>query len=69
MGEGRGVYRVLVGKPEGKRPRGRPRRMGEDNLKMDLRVIGIDLVNWIRLAQDKIQWQAFVSTIMNLRVS
>jgi hypothetical protein len=68
MGEGRGVYRVLVGRPEGKRPLGRPRRMWEDNIKMDLRETGIDGTNWIRLAQDRIQWQAFVNTVMNLRV-
>jgi hypothetical protein len=55
MGEGRGVYRVLVGRPEGKRPLGRPRRRWEDNIKMDLRKIGIDRVNWIRLAQDRVQ--------------
>jgi hypothetical protein len=55
--EGRGVYSVLVGKPEGKRPVGRPRRMWEDNIKMDLREIGIDGANWIRLAQDRVQWR------------
>jgi hypothetical protein len=55
MGEGRGVHRVLVGKPEGKRPLGRPRRRWEDNIKMDLREIGIDGANWIRLAQDRVQ--------------
>jgi hypothetical protein len=68
MGEGRGVYRVLVRMPEGKRPLGRPRRRLEDNIKMDLREIGIDRANWIRLAQDKVQWWAFVNTVMNLRV-
>jgi hypothetical protein len=68
MGEGRGVYRVLVGKPEEKRPLGRPRRRWEDNIKMDLRKIGIDEVNWIQLAQDRVRWRAFVSTVMNLRV-
>jgi hypothetical protein len=68
MGEGRGVYRVLVGRPEGKRPLGIPRSRWEDNIKMDLREIGIDGANWIRLAQDKFQWQAFVNTAMNLRV-
>jgi hypothetical protein len=52
MGEGRGVYRVLVGRPEGKRPLGRPRRMWEGSIEMDLRKIGIDGANWIRLAQD-----------------
>jgi hypothetical protein len=54
MGEGRGVYRVLVGRPEGKRPLGRPRRMWEDNIKMDLRETGIDGANWIQLAQDSV---------------
>jgi hypothetical protein len=68
MGEGRGVYSVLVGRPEGKRPLGRPRRRWEDNIKMDLRKIGIDGANWIHLAQDRVQWRAFVSTAMNLRV-
>jgi hypothetical protein len=55
MGERRGVHRVLVGRPEGKRPLGRPRRRWEDNIKMDLREIGIDGANWIRLAQDMVQ--------------
>jgi hypothetical protein len=68
MDEGRGVYRVLVRRPEGKRPLGRPRRRWEDNIKMDLREIGIDRTNWIRLAQDRVQWWAFVNTVMNLRV-
>jgi hypothetical protein len=68
MGEGRGVYRVLVGRPEGKRPLQRPRRKWEDNIKMDLREIGIDGVNWIQLSQDRVQCQAFVNTVMNLRV-
>jgi hypothetical protein len=54
MGERRGVYWVLVGRPEGKRPLGRPRRRWEDNIKMDLRETGIDVVNWIRLAQDRV---------------
>jgi hypothetical protein len=67
-GEGRGVYRVLVGRPEGKRPLGRPRRRWEDNIKMDLREIGIEWANWIQLAQDRAQWRAFVNTEMNLRV-
>jgi hypothetical protein len=61
-------YRVLVGRPEGKRPLGRPRRRLEDNIKMDLEEIGIDGVNWIRLAQDRVQWRAFVNTVMNFRV-
>jgi hypothetical protein len=68
MGEGRVVYRVLVGKPEGKRPLGRPRSRWEDNIKMDLRDIGIDEANWIRLAQHTVRWRAFVSTVINLRV-
>jgi hypothetical protein len=67
-GEGRGVYRVLVGRPEGKRPRGRPRRRWEDNIKMDLREIGIDKANWIQLAQDRVKWRACVNTVMNLGV-
>jgi hypothetical protein len=67
MGEGRDVYRVLVGRPEAKRPLGSPRRSGEDNIKMDLRGIGIDGANWIRLAQDMVQWWAFVSTVVNIR--
>jgi hypothetical protein len=68
MGEGRGVYRVLVRKPEDNRPLGRPRRRWEDNNKMDLREIGIDGANWIRLVQDRVQWWAFVNTVMNLQV-
>jgi hypothetical protein len=67
MGEGRVAYRVLVGRPEGKRPLGRPRRRWEDSIKMDLRETGIDRANWIRLAQDRVQWRAFVNTVMNLR--
>jgi hypothetical protein len=57
MGEGRGVYRVLVGRPEGKRPLERPRRRWEDNIKLDLREIGIDGANWIQLAQDRFPWR------------
>jgi hypothetical protein len=68
MGEGRGVYRVLIGRPEEKRPLGRPRRMWEDNIKMELRETGIDMANWTRLAQDRVKWRAFVNTVMNLRV-
>jgi hypothetical protein len=70
IGEGRGVYRyrALVGRPEGKRPLGRPRRRWEDNIKMDLREIGIDGVNWIQLVQDRVQWRACVNTVMNLWV-
>jgi len=68
MGEGIGVYRILVWRPEGKRQLGRPRRRWEDNINMDLREIGLDGANWIRLAQDRVQWRAFVNTGMNLRV-
>jgi hypothetical protein len=68
MGEGRGVNRVLVGRPEGKKPLGRPRRRWEDNIKMDLKEIGIDGANWIRLAQDRVQRQVFVNTVTNLQV-
>jgi hypothetical protein len=68
MGEGRDVYRILVGRPEGKRPLERPRRRWEDNIKMYLREIGIDGADWIRLAQDMVQLRAFVNTVMNLRV-
>jgi hypothetical protein len=68
MEEGRGVYRVLVGKPKCKRPLGRPRRSWKDNIKLDLREIGIDGTNWIRLAQDGVQWRAFVSTVMTLLI-
>jgi hypothetical protein len=65
---GKGVYRVFVGRLEGKRPLGRPRCRWEDNIKMDLREIRIDGENWIRLAQVRVQWRAFVSMVMNLRV-
>jgi hypothetical protein len=68
LGEGRGVYKILVGWPEGKRPLGRPRRRWKDNIKMDLREIGLDGANWIRLAQDSVQCRAFVNMVMNLRV-
>jgi hypothetical protein len=68
MGEGRGAYRVLLGWPEGKRPLGRPRRRGEDNIKLDSRETGIDKANWIQLAQDTVQWRAFVNTVKNFRV-
>jgi hypothetical protein len=69
MGEGRGVYRVLVGRPGCKRPLRRPRRRWEDNIKLDFREIGIDGANWICLAQDRVQWRAFVNTVMNFRVT
>jgi hypothetical protein len=62
------VYRVLVGRPEGKRPLGRPRRRWEENIKLDLREIGIDGANWIQLAQDRVHRRAFVNTVMNLQV-
>jgi hypothetical protein len=68
MGEDRKVYKVLVGKPEGKRPLGRPRRRWEDGIIMDLRVIGWRGVDWIRLAQDRDRWRAVVSAGINLRV-
>jgi hypothetical protein len=68
MGEERKVYKVLVGKPEGKRPLGRPRRRWEDGISMDLRQIVLRGVDWIRLAQDRDRWRAVVSTVMNLRV-
>jgi hypothetical protein len=68
MGEWRGVYRVLVGRPEFKRPLGRPRHRQEDNIKVDIREIGINGVNWIQLTQDRVQWWAFVNAVMNLRV-
>jgi len=67
IGEGRGVNRVLVGKPEGKRPLGRPRRRWEDNIKMHLREVGGG-GDWMELAQDRDRWRALVNTVMNLRV-
>jgi hypothetical protein len=68
MGEGRNVYRVLVGKSEGKRPLERPRRRWEDGIKTELREIGLGGVEWIQLAQDRDRWRAVVSAVMNLRV-
>jgi hypothetical protein len=67
MGETRNAYRLLMGKPEGKRPLGRPRRRGVDNIKIDLREIGWDGMDWVDLAQDRDQWRALVNTAMNLR--
>jgi hypothetical protein len=68
IGEKRNVYRLLVGKPEGKRPLGRPRRRWMDNTKMDLLDIGANVVDWIALAQDRYSWRALVNSVMNLRV-
>jgi hypothetical protein len=68
MGEGRAVHRFLVGKPEGKRPLGRPRRRWEDNIKMDLREVGGSCGDWMVLAQDRDRWRSLVNTVMNLRV-
>jgi len=68
MGEGRGVHRVLVGKPEGKRPLGRPRRRWKDNIEMDLREVGGGCEDWMELAQDRDRWRALVGMVMNLRV-
>ena len=67
MEKGRGVHSVLVGKPEGKRPLGRPRRRWEDNIKMDLEEVGRDCGDWMGLA-DRDRWRALVSTVMNFRV-
>jgi hypothetical protein len=68
IGKTRNAYRILVGKPEGKRSLGRPRRRWVDNIKMDLREIGWDGMDWIELAHDREQWGALVNTVMNLRV-
>jgi hypothetical protein len=68
MGEKRNSYRILVGKPEGKRPLGRPTRRWVDNIKMDLREIGWGEVDWFDMAQDRDQWRALVNTVLNLRV-
>jgi hypothetical protein len=68
MGEKRNVYRLLVGKPEGKRLLGRPRRRWIDNIKMDLLEIGLNVVDWIGLAEDRYRRRAFVNSVMNLRV-
>jgi hypothetical protein len=68
MGEKRNVYRLLVGKPEGKRPLGRPRRRWIDNIMMDLLEVGLSGVDWIGLAQDRYRWRALVNSVMNLRV-
>jgi len=68
MGERGGVHRVLVGKPEGKRPLGRPRRRWEDNIKKDLEEVGCGCMKWMKLAQDWDRWQALVNALMNFRV-
>jgi hypothetical protein len=68
MGEERGAYRVLVGKPDGKRPLGRPRRRWVYNIGMDLQEVGCGYVNWIGLVQDRYRWRTLVSAVMNLRV-
>jgi hypothetical protein len=68
MGEKMNVYRLLVGKPEGKRPLGRPRRRWIDNIKIDLSEIGLNVVDWIGLAQDRYRWRALVNSVMNLWV-
>jgi hypothetical protein len=67
-GEGRGVYRVLVGKPEGKRSLGRPRRRWEDNIKADLQELEYGSVDWIEVTQDRNRWRSFLNEVMNLRV-
>ena len=68
MEERRGVHKVLVGKPEGKRPLGRPRRRWEDNIKMDLQEMGRGYGDWMELAEDRDRWRALVSTVMNFGV-
>jgi hypothetical protein len=68
MGEGRGVYRVLVGKPEGKRPLGRPRRRWEVNVKIDFQEVGCEGMAWTELSEDRNKWRALVNAVMNLRV-
>ena len=68
MGEDRGMHRVLVGKPEGKRPLGRPRRRWEDNIKMDLKEFGRGRGDWMELAEDRDGWRALVGTVRNFQV-
>jgi hypothetical protein len=68
MGEGRGVYRVLVGKPGGRRPLGRPRHRWKDNIKMDLQEVGCGDMDWIELAQNRDRWQAHMNVVINLQV-
>jgi hypothetical protein len=69
MGEGRGSYRLLVGRPEGRRPLGRPKLRWEDNIKMDLQEVGCGGMEWIDMAEDRDSWRAVVNAVMNLRVS
>jgi len=68
MGERRGVYRVLVGKPEGKRPLGRPRHRWEDSIKMDLQEVRCGRMDWIEVAQHRDRWRALANAVMNLRI-
>jgi hypothetical protein len=68
MGEERGAYRILLGRPEGRQPLGRPRRRWEDKIKMDVQKVGWGGMNWIELAQDRDRWRAVVNAVMNLRV-
>ena len=68
LGEDRGVYRVLVRKPKGRRPLGRPKRRWVDNIRMDLQEVGCGYIGWIGLAQDRYRWRTLVSAVMNLRV-
>jgi hypothetical protein len=68
MGDGRSIYKILVGRPEGKRSMARLRRRWDDNIKLDLKDIGIDGANWIQVAQDRFKWRVFVNTVMNLLV-
>jgi hypothetical protein len=68
MGEVRGVYRILVGRPEGKRPLGRSRHRWEDNIKMDLQKVGSEGIDWIKVAQERDRWQALVNAVINFRV-
>ena len=68
MEEGRSVHKILVGKPEGKRTLGRPRRRWEDNIKMDIQEVGMGCGDWMELTQDRDRWRALVSTVMNFRV-
>jgi len=68
MRERRGVYRVLVGKPDGKRPLGRPRHRWEDNIKMDLEEVGCGCMDWTKLAQNRVRWWGLVNVVMNHQV-